>query len=116
MPTLLDAWMCASLRALWKPASRSTTARQAAISADEGTPDPIGEPGTREGVQQRRPYEIAWQLDGRTRNSERPREPPENCDEGDQGYNGAHSANSETQGTGDKLRHILSNTLVGVVS
>lgn len=86
------------------------------VQPDQRTPDSIGKPSTREGVQETRPHKIARQPDGRTGNSESPRESPENCNERDRGHYGAHSADAEIQGTRDKLRHVLSNALVGVVS
>ena len=44
-----------------------------------------------------------------------PGESPENCDERNQSDDGLYSANAEGQSTGDKLWHIVSNALVGIV-
>src|SRR5437868_8924568 len=86
------------------------------VQPDQRTSDPIGEPGTREGIQESRPYQIARQPERETRNGECPRESPENRDERDQAHHGAHSASAEIQRTGDELGHILSHALVGIVS
>src|ERR1700733_14750785 len=85
------------------------------VQPDQGAPDPIGKPGTREGIEERGPHKIAWQPEGKTGNGERPREAPENRDKRDQGHHGAHSANAESQRAGDKLGHVVGYALVGIV-